>query len=88
MNEFSTRIIGFGRRVIDLYVDGFRSMTIGKRLWAIIIIKLAVIFLVLKLFLFPDLLQRDYYTDEDRANAVRSRLMEQPVVPTSDSNIK
>ncbi|MDE7472367.1 MAG: DUF4492 domain-containing protein [Muribaculaceae bacterium] len=76
MNEFSTRITGFGRRVIDLYVDGFRSMTIGKRLWAIIIIKLAVIFLVLKLFLFPDLLQRDYDTDEERANAVRSRLME------------
>lgn len=76
MSEFSTYISRLGRRVIDLYVDGFRSMTIGKNLWLIIIIKLIVIFFVLKLFFFPDLLQRDYDNDEDRANAVRARLIE------------
>ena len=32
------------------------NMTIGKSLWVIILIKLAVIFLVLKLFFFPDFL--------------------------------
>ena len=26
-------------RVYDLYVDGFRSMRLGKTLWAIILIK-------------------------------------------------
>ncbi|MCM1449822.1 MAG: DUF4492 domain-containing protein [Clostridiales bacterium] len=57
------------------YIDGFKSMTVGKKLWAIIIIKLAIIFLVLKLFFFPDILQRDYDTDEERATAVREQLM-------------
>lgn len=37
-----------------LYYDGFRSMTLGRTLWAIILIKLFIIFIVLKLFFFPD----------------------------------
>lgn len=41
-------------KVYDLYIDGFRSMTVGRTLWAIIIIKLIVIFCVLKLFFFHD----------------------------------
>mgnify|MGYP002708322178 CR=1 FL=1 len=40
-----------------MYADGFRSMTVGRRLWMIIIIKLAIIFLVFKLFFFPDILE-------------------------------
>ncbi|MBQ3700802.1 MAG: DUF4492 domain-containing protein [Prevotella sp.] len=45
-------------RVFDLYYDGFRHMTLGKTLWAIIIVKLVVIFLVLKLFFFPDFIKQ------------------------------
>lgn len=45
-------------RVFDLYYDGFRHMTLGKTLWAVIIVKLAVIFLVLKLFFFPDFIKQ------------------------------
>ena len=41
-------------KVYHLYADGFRSMTVGKVLWTVIIIKLFVIFFVLKLFFFPD----------------------------------
>ena len=47
---------GFWSRVFHLYYDGFRSMTLGKTLWAIILIKLFVIFIVLKIFFFPDFL--------------------------------
>lgn len=65
---------GFWERVRDLYVDGFRNMTVGRYLWAIILVKLAILFLVFRLFFFPDLLQRDYNTDEERADAVRSNL--------------
>lgn len=43
-------------RVFRLYYDGFRSMTLGRLLWAVILIKLFVIFVVLKLFFFPDFL--------------------------------
>lgn len=63
------------RSVFRFYYDGFRSMTVGKQLWVVILIKLAVIFLVLKLFFFPDILKRDYDNDEDRAAAVRNSLI-------------
>lgn len=41
-------------KVFDLYYEGFRSMTLGKTLWTVIIIKLIVIFVVIKLFFFPN----------------------------------
>lgn len=63
------------RRAVDLYVDGFRSMTVGKKLWIIILIKLFIIFFVFKLFFFPDILSRDYDSDEQRAEAVRNSML-------------
>lgn len=66
---------GITARVADLYVDGFRSMTVGRKLWVLIIVKLLIIFGVFKLFFFPDLLQRDYSTDAERAEAVRQNLI-------------
>lgn len=61
-------------RFIMMYVDGFRNMTIGRSLWLIILIKLFIFFVVLKLFFFPDILQRDYDSDAERSAAVRERL--------------
>ncbi len=63
------------RSIFDFYVQGFRSMTVGRQLWALIIVKLLFIFLVLRLLLMPDLLQRDYPDDEARAAAVRTDLI-------------
>lgn len=60
--------------IYRFYLDGFRSMTIGRKLWMIIIIKLVVIFGILKLFFFPDMLKTNYDNDADRAQAVRSAL--------------
>lgn len=59
---------------IEMYRDGFRQMTVGRTLWAVVILKLLVLFLVVKLFFFPNILKRDYATDEDRAAAVRHNL--------------
>ena len=49
---------GFWHQAFHLYYDGFRSMTLGRTLWAIIILKLIIIFIVLKLFFFPDFLSQ------------------------------
>ena len=57
-----------------MYYDGFRSMTVGKTLWKIIFIKLLIMFGVLKLFFFPDFLQTNFDTDEDRAAHVLSEI--------------
>lgn len=62
------------KNIYRFYADGFRSMTIGRKLWLIIGIKLFVFFVILKLFFFPNLLQRDFDTDEERAQHVRTTL--------------
>ena len=41
------------KRIINFYTEGFRSMTVGKKLWLIIFIKLFIMFAILKLFFFP-----------------------------------
>ena len=48
---------GFLYKVFDLYYDGFRSMKLGRTLWAVILIKLFIIFIVLKLLFFPNFLK-------------------------------
>lgn len=50
-------------------------MTVGRYLWVMIIVKVAILFLVFKLFFFPDRLQQDYDTDRERAKAVRRELV-------------
>ncbi|MDR2293516.1 MAG: DUF4492 domain-containing protein [Prevotellaceae bacterium] len=44
-------------RVIRFYFEGFKNMTVlGKTLWLIILVKLFVMFVVLKIFFFPSYL--------------------------------
>ena len=69
---------GFLYKVFDLYYDGFHSMKLGRTLWAVILIKLFIIFIVLKLLFFPNFLKEhaeegqesDFVATEmiDRAN--------------------
>lgn len=42
------------KRIARFYAEGFREMTLGRTLWAIILVKLFVLFAVLKLFFLPD----------------------------------
>ncbi len=58
------------KKIFYFYIDGFRSMTIGKRLWLIIFIKLFIMFAILKLFFFPNILKTNFSTDEERGNHV------------------
>lgn len=49
----------FFYKVFDLYYDGFRKMTIGKTLWMIIIVKLFIMFAILKVFFFPNYVKQN-----------------------------
>ena len=64
----------FLSKVFHLYYDGFRSMTLGRTLWAIILIKLFIIFVVLKLFFFPNFLKQ--HADGDEPSYVANELVE------------
>ncbi|MBR0314996.1 MAG: DUF4492 domain-containing protein [Bacteroidales bacterium] len=65
------------RKVYEFYRDGFRNMEVGKTLWIIILIKLAIIFLILRVFFFRPELSR-YDTDAEKAEHVRENLTKQP----------
>ena len=60
--------------IVQFYYLGFKSMTIGKRLWIIIIIKLIIMFFVLKIFFFPNFLKTHFKTDAERSNYVIEQL--------------
>lgn len=63
-------------RIYRFYRDGFRSMTVGRDLWLLIIIKLFILFFIFKMLFFPDILERDYDTDAQRADAVRHSMID------------
>jgi len=61
-------------RVFRFYLEGFRSMTLGRTLWILILIKLFIMFFVLKLFFFPNFLNSKFKTDEERGDYVLEQL--------------
>lgn len=64
-------------KVYRFYRDGFAGMTIGKSLWLLIIIKVAILFLVLKLFFFPNVIkERSENEAVEPGNIVRSELLD------------
>ncbi|MDE7461764.1 MAG: DUF4492 domain-containing protein [Muribaculaceae bacterium] len=63
------------KEIGNMYVEGFRSMTIGRTLWAIILIKLFVMFVIIKMLFFPNILEKNYSSDAERAEAVRENLV-------------
>lgn len=66
-------------RIYDLYADGFRNMTLGRTLWAVILIKLFVIFIVLKIFFFPNFLSSKA-KDGDKAGYVSNEMVQRSEV--------
>ncbi|PLW93447.1 MAG: DUF4492 domain-containing protein [Marinilabiliales bacterium] len=58
-------------RVFFFYVDGFRNLSDwGKKLWIIIFLKGILIFVLMKFLFFPNILNKNYDTDEERSNHV------------------
>ncbi len=78
------RKTGFLYQVYDLYADGFRNMTLGKTLWAVILIKLFVIFVVLKLFFFPNFI-RQHAREGEEAEFVNSEMMDRTTMEKESS---
>ena len=62
------------KKVFRFYYEGFRKMTWGRKLWGIILLKLFIMFAILKIFFFPDVLKRDFSTDEERSEHVLEQL--------------
>ncbi len=63
------------QNIFYFYYDGFRSMNVGKKLWLIILIKLFVMFAILKLFFFQNFLSSKFSTDEQKGDYVIEQLI-------------
>ncbi|PKN58011.1 MAG: hypothetical protein CVU56_08040 [Deltaproteobacteria bacterium HGW-Deltaproteobacteria-14] len=57
---------GLLRRVVSFYADGFRAMTLGRVLWRVVLIKLAIL-LALAIALQQSRLSTRFDTDAERA---------------------
>ena len=69
-------------RVWRFYADGFKSMTVGKTLWAIIALKVVIFFVILRTVFFPDFLASKADGDDAKADYVRGELIH-PHAPDS-----
>ncbi len=59
------------------YIQGFQNMSNwGRKVWLIILIKLFIMFVILKLFFFPNFLQKNFKTDQERSQHVLEVLTE------------
>jgi len=63
-------------KIVAIYRDGFRSMSLGRTLWKIVLLKLFVLFFILRPFFFSDTLSRRFATEEERATYVLETLLE------------
>jgi len=67
-------------RIFRFYVDGFKSMNLGKTLWALILIKLFIMFVILKIFFFPRYLNQ-FDTKGEKEKYVSKELIERALNP-------
>jgi hypothetical protein len=67
--------MNFLRKALNLYIDGFRNLLVTeKKVWLIILSKLFIMFFILKLFFFPNILKRDFSPGEDSSNHIIKEL--------------
>ncbi|MGQ9619799.1 MAG: DUF4492 domain-containing protein [Bacteroidales bacterium] len=64
------------KRIYRFYYDGFRHISDwGRKVWIIILIKLFIIFFILRVFFFPDFLKKNFQDDREKSNYIREQLL-------------
>lgn len=63
-----------------MFIDGFKNMTLGKTLWTIVIIKLIIMFLILKPFFFPNFLGSKFDDSKGKSDYVSEELINKSAV--------
>ena len=59
--------------IYNFYVEGFRNMTWGRQLWGLILLKVGLLFLVLRAFFFKPTLAGK--SDEQKIEHVSNQLI-------------
>jgi len=62
-------------RIWRFYIDGFKDLSSwGRSVWIVILIKIFILFVIIRLFFMPDILKKNYTTDEQRSRHVLENL--------------
>ena len=80
------RLLQWQGRVARFYLEGFRAMTVGKTLWKVILIKIFILFAILKLFFFHDYLRENFSCDQQRSDHVLEQITGQDAMQVGEHN--
>nr|WP_320118212.1 DUF4492 domain-containing protein [uncultured Marinifilum sp.] len=73
--ESFSKLLEWPVSVYRFYYNGFKGQNKWSRqVWVIIILKLFIMFFILKLFFFPNFLKSKYDNDKDRGDYVIEQL--------------
>ncbi len=65
-------------KLIHLYKEGLKNQSkLGRNLWILVTVKLILMFIVLKIFFFPDFLNSKFKTDKEKSEYVGKILTKQ-----------
>lgn len=82
MSSALKRVLG----VFEFYRQGFSAMRLGKTLWGVIFVKLFVIFVLLKIFVFDENLNSTFAKDTDKSDFVLRNLINPANLGTNSAN--
>ncbi|MGN0032805.1 MAG: DUF4492 domain-containing protein [Candidatus Limimorpha sp.] len=78
------RLVGCMKSIARFYVEGFKNMTWGRTLWLLIILKLIILFAILRVFFFKPVLAGK--SDEERSEFVGDMLIQKNINDTITVN--
>lgn len=67
-------------QIYQFYLEGFREMKLGKTLWLIILVKLFIMFFILKLFFFPNYLGQ-FDSNSEKEEHISGELINRAITP-------
>ena len=62
--------------IYRFYIDGFKNMKVGRTLWKLIFVKLAVIFIFLNHFIHDKSIKTEYKTYDEKVEFVYKNLIQ------------
>lgn len=68
-------MINIIKNIAKFYIDGFKNLEkLGIRLWVVILIKLFIMFVILKIFFFQDFLDKKFDNEKDKSEYILKQI--------------
>ena len=74
------RVVSRLKSIANFYIDGFKNMTWGRPLWMLIILKLIILFAILRVFFFRPVLAGK--SEDERSEFVGEMLIQKDINDT------